>query len=73
VPVSVSFRSTSEFSAIVAGNLHERLPHRKANDPFSKLALIVNGMLDEMETLITPAGVWQQHPLMNLRPSRGCG
>jgi signal transduction histidine kinase len=37
---------------IVAGNLRERLPHRKANDPFSKLASIVNGMLDEMESLI---------------------
>ncbi len=37
---------------IVAGNLRERLPHRKADDPFSKLAMIVNGMLDEMETLI---------------------
>jgi signal transduction histidine kinase len=37
---------------IVAGNLRERLPHRKTDDAFSKLAMIVNGMLDEMETLI---------------------
>src|SRR6202158_602531 len=37
---------------IVAGDLRERLPHRKTNDPFSKLAAIVNGMLDEMEALI---------------------
>src|SRR6266436_5818135 len=37
---------------IVAGNLRERLPHGNADDPFSKLAIIVNGMLDEMETLI---------------------
>ena len=37
---------------IVSGNLRERLPHRNADDPFSKLAMIVNGMLDEMETLI---------------------
>jgi len=37
---------------IVAGNLHERLPRWNADDPFSKLAMIVNGMLDEMETLI---------------------
>jgi len=37
---------------IIAGNLRERLPHRNADDPFSKLAMIVNGMLDEMETLI---------------------
>jgi methyl-accepting chemotaxis protein len=31
---------------IVAGDLRERLPHRKTNDPFSKLAAIVNSMLD---------------------------
>jgi signal transduction histidine kinase len=37
---------------IVAGNLHERLPHRNADDPFSRLAMIVNSMLDETETLI---------------------
>ena len=37
---------------IVAGDLRERLPHRNADDAFSELAVIVNGMLDEMETLI---------------------
>jgi signal transduction histidine kinase len=37
---------------IVAGDLRERLPHGRADDPFSKLAMIVNGMLDEMETMI---------------------
>jgi signal transduction histidine kinase len=37
---------------IVAGDLRERLPHRSTDDPFSRLAIIVNGMLDEMETLI---------------------
>ena len=37
---------------IVAGNLRERLPRGDTDDPFSKLAMIVNGMLDEMETLI---------------------
>jgi signal transduction histidine kinase len=37
---------------IVAGDLHERLPHRTADDPFSKLTMVVNGMLDEMETLV---------------------
>jgi methyl-accepting chemotaxis protein len=37
---------------IVAGNLHERLPHRNGDDPFSNLAMIVNGTLDEMEILI---------------------
>ena len=47
----VSSRSMSAFSAFVAGNLRERLQHRNADDPFSKLAMIVNGMLDEMETL----------------------
>ena len=37
---------------IIAGDLHERLPHRTVDEPFSKLAIIVNGMLDEMETMI---------------------
>jgi signal transduction histidine kinase len=37
---------------IVSGNLRERLPYLKGDDPFSNLATIVNGMLDEMETLI---------------------
>jgi len=38
---------------IIAGNLRERLPHRNVDEPFSRLAAIVNGMLDEMETMIT--------------------
>src|SRR5439155_902579 len=43
---------------IVAGDLRERLPHRDVDEPFSKLAVIVNGMLDEMETMISAlAGV----------------
>ena len=43
---------------IIAGDLRERLPHRNLDDPFSKLAAIVNGMLDEMETMINAlAGV----------------
>ena len=37
---------------IIAGDLRERLPHRSIDEPFSKLAIIVNGMLDEMETMI---------------------
>src|SRR6267154_1309365 len=37
---------------IIAGDLRERLPHRAVDEPFSKLAAIVNGMLDEMETMI---------------------
>jgi signal transduction histidine kinase len=37
---------------IIAGDLRERLPHRNIDEPFSKLAAIVNGMLDEMETMI---------------------
>ncbi len=37
---------------IVAGDLRERLPHQNTDDPFSELAVIVNTMLDEMETLI---------------------
>src|ERR1700732_130798 len=37
---------------IVAGDLRERLPRQKTDDSFSTLAMIVNGMLNEMETLI---------------------
>jgi signal transduction histidine kinase len=37
---------------IVAGELRERLPTQGLNDPFDKLAVIVNGMLDEIEALI---------------------
>ncbi|WP_454626107.1 ATP-binding protein [Bradyrhizobium cenepequi] len=43
---------------IVAGDLHERLPYSEGSEPFSKLAVIVNGMLDEMEAMINAlAGV----------------
>ena len=43
---------------IIAGDLKERLPQRNVDEPFSKLAVIVNGMLDEMETMINAlAGV----------------
>jgi signal transduction histidine kinase len=37
---------------IVAGDLRERLPTRGVNDPFDRLALSVNGMLDEIEALV---------------------
>jgi signal transduction histidine kinase len=37
---------------IVAGDLRERLPYRSIDEPFSKLAIIVNGMLDKMEAMI---------------------
>jgi signal transduction histidine kinase len=37
---------------IIAGDLSERLPQGNDEDPLSKLAVIVNGMLDEMENLI---------------------
>lgn len=37
---------------IIAGDLRERLPHRDVDEPFSRLAAIVNGMLDEMENMI---------------------
>jgi signal transduction histidine kinase len=43
---------------IVAGDLRERLPYRNVDEPFSRLAAIVNGMLDEMEAMINAlAGV----------------
>src|ERR1700722_17495027 len=37
---------------IIAGDLSERLPYRSVDEPISKLAIIVNGMLDKMETMI---------------------
>ena len=37
---------------IVAGELRERLPAQGVNDPFDRLAMLVNGMLDEIETLV---------------------
>src|SRR5882672_10576711 len=37
---------------IVAGDLRERLPTRGSDDPFDQLAVSVNGMLGEIETLI---------------------
>ena len=42
----------SKVQRIVAGELRERLPTQGLNDPFDRLAVIVNGMLDEIETLI---------------------
>ena len=37
---------------IVAGDLRQRLPTHGGNDSFDKLAVIVNGMLDEIEALV---------------------
>jgi signal transduction histidine kinase len=37
---------------VVDGELRERLPTRGTNDPFDKLAALVNGMLDEIEVLV---------------------
>jgi signal transduction histidine kinase len=37
---------------IIAGELRQRLPTQGIDDPFDKLAVIVNGMLDEIGTLI---------------------
>jgi signal transduction histidine kinase len=37
---------------IVAGDLRQRLPTRGVDDPFDKLAVIVNGMLDRIEALV---------------------
>jgi signal transduction histidine kinase len=38
--------------SIVAGDLRERLPTRKSNDPFDQLAASVNMMLGEIEALV---------------------
>jgi signal transduction histidine kinase len=37
---------------IVAGDLRQRLPTRGVADPFDKLAVIVNGMLERIEALV---------------------
>jgi signal transduction histidine kinase len=37
---------------IVAGELRERLPTQGTNDAFDKLAVLVNGMLDQIEALV---------------------
>jgi signal transduction histidine kinase len=37
---------------IVAGDLYQRLPVRGVDDPFDRLATIVNGMLERIEVLI---------------------
>ena len=42
----------STVQRIVDGELRERLPTRGTNDPFDKLAALVNGMLDEIEVLV---------------------
>lgn len=41
-----------QIGRIVAGDLKQRLPTRAGDDPFDKLAVLVNGMLDEIEDLI---------------------
>src|ERR1700739_2175153 len=43
---------TQRVQRIVVGDLRERLPYRSVDEPFSKLAIIVNGMLDKMEAMI---------------------
>ena len=42
----------SQVQRIMAGELRERLPTRGSNDAFDKLAKSVNGMLDEIESLV---------------------
>jgi signal transduction histidine kinase len=43
---------TGTVQRIVAGDLRERLPANGGNDAFDRLAVLVNGMLDEIETLV---------------------
>ena len=59
VGVFLSFRAqrrieevNSKIQRIVAGELRERLPVRGTDDPFDKLAELVNGMLGEIEVLV---------------------
>jgi signal transduction histidine kinase len=42
----------TKIQRIVAGELRERLPAQGALDPFDRLAVLVNGMLDDIEGLI---------------------
>jgi signal transduction histidine kinase len=44
---------TSRARRITAGDLKQRLPMRGVNDPFDRLSGIVNGMLEQIERLIT--------------------
>lgn len=43
---------SAKIQRIVAGDLRERLPTTRVNEPFERLALLVNGMLDEIESLV---------------------
>jgi len=42
----------SKVQRIVAGELRERLPTSGTHDPFDRLAVLVNGMLDQIEALV---------------------
>jgi signal transduction histidine kinase len=42
----------TKIQRIIAGELRERLPTQGSQDQFDKLAILVNGMLDEIEGLI---------------------
>ncbi|HEY2398778.1 MAG TPA: HAMP domain-containing sensor histidine kinase [Steroidobacteraceae bacterium] len=57
--VFLSFRAqrrldevNNQVQHIVAGELRERLPISGTHDAFDRLAVLVNGMLDEIETLV---------------------
>ena len=59
VGVFLSFRAqrrieevNSKIQRIVAGELRQRLPARGTDDPFDRLAGLVNGMLGEIEVLV---------------------
>jgi signal transduction histidine kinase len=43
---------TAKVRRIVAGDLRERLPTERGKDAFDRLAMLVNGMLEEIETLV---------------------
>jgi signal transduction histidine kinase len=43
---------SKQVGRIVAGDLKQRLPAQGRDDPFDKLSVMVNGMLDEIEELI---------------------
>ena len=49
-------RIAATMERIIAGDLRRRLPTRGGDDPFDKLAGIVNRMLDRIESLLREGG-----------------
>jgi hypothetical protein len=57
---------------VVAGDLREWLPECGGDDPFNKLAVIVNGLLANIETLITGLPGGQSHRTRSADSAPAC-